>query len=331
MGSLPSGIVAFLLTDVEASTQAWNRSTDATEAALTSLDLDLHAKVAALEGSVVKARGEGDSHLAVFSEASRAITAAAALQRRDDTRLSLRACVLIGEARPREGDYLSAVVSHGARIRSVAHGGQTVATRPAVEVASNHLRDGLTFRTLGVHRVKDIPAPVELLQLCGPGLRASFPPLRTRAFTTSAVMAVVVVDEVRSTPRFRQPDVEVLAWQRSLIQSLRGLSDAHDGRHLKLVGDGCIVAFEDPRTALAFADEVQRRGSFRVGVALGLVDEVEGEIAGRTVFEAYSLMRTAGPGDVRCCTVMQSICAGATARLADVDPADRGVGLVESP
>jgi class 3 adenylate cyclase len=129
-------------------------------------------------------------------------------------------------------------------------------------------------------------------------------------------MAVVVVDEVRSTPRFRQPDVQVVAWQRSLIQSLRDLSDAHDGRHLKLVGDGCIVAFEDPRTALAFADEVQRRGSFRVGVALGLVEEVEGELAGRTVFEAYSIMRTAAPGDVRCCAAMQSICAGATSHRA---------------
>ena len=103
MGSLPSGIVAFLLTDVEASTQAWNRSTDEAEAAVTGLDLDLTALVMAHDGSVVKARGEGDSHLAVFSEASRAIAAAAALQRRSDTRLSLRACVLIGEARPREG------------------------------------------------------------------------------------------------------------------------------------------------------------------------------------------------------------------------------------
>ncbi|MGH9233205.1 MAG: hypothetical protein ACRD0R_07710 [Acidimicrobiales bacterium] len=316
MRSLPSGVVAFLLTDVEASTQAWNRSSDETETALTGLDLDVNAMVAAHEGSVVKARGEGDSHLAVFSEASRAIAAAAALQRRSDSRLSLRACVLIGEARPREGDYLSAVVSHGARIRSVAHGGQTLATRPAVEVASSHLPDGLSFRSLGVHRVKDIPAPVELLQLCGPGLRASFPPLRTRAFTTSAVMAVVVVDEVRSTPRFRQPDVQVVAWQRSLIQSLRDLSDAHDGRHLKLMGDGCIVAFEDPRTALAFADEVQRRGSFRVGIALGLVEEVEGELAGRTVFDAYSIMRSAAPGDVRCCAAMQSICAGATSHRA---------------
>jgi class 3 adenylate cyclase len=311
MGSLPSGIVAFLLTDVEASTQAWNRSTDETEAALVGLDVDLTATVVAHDGSVVKARGEGDSHLAVFSEASGAITAAAALQRRGDTRLSLRACVLIGEARPRDDDYLSPVVSYGARIRSVAHGGQTVVTRPAVDVASSHLGDGLVFRTLGVHRIRDIPAPVELLQLCGPGLRSSFPPLRTRAFTTSAVMAVVIVDQVRPTARFRGPDVEVVAWQRSLIHSLRDLADAHDGRHLKLVGDGCIVAFEDPRTALAFAEDVHRLGSFRVGVAFGLIEEIEGELVGRTVFEAYSLMKTAGPGDVHCCAVMQTLCADA--------------------
>jgi class 3 adenylate cyclase len=310
MGSLPSGIVAFLLTDVEASTRAWNRSPDDTEAAVADLDLDVNAVVDAHAGSVVKARGEGDSHFAVFPEASRAIAATAALQRRRDTRLSLRACVLIGEARPRDGDYLSAVVNHGARIRSVAHGGQTLATRPAVDVASSHLREGLTFRSLGVHRVRDIPAPIELLQLCGPGLRISFPPLRTRAYTASAMMAVVVVDEVQSTHRFAQPDEQVMAWQRSLIQSLRDLSDVHDGRHLKIIGDGCIVAFEDPRSALAFAEDVHQRGSFRVGVALGLIEEVEGELAGRTVFDAYSLMRTAGPGDVRCCAAMQSVCPG---------------------
>jgi class 3 adenylate cyclase len=315
MGSLPSGIVAFLLTDVEASTQAWNSSPDETEAAAADLDLDIKAMVAAHAGSVVKARGEGDSHFAVFSEASRAIAAAAALQRRRDTRLSLRACVLIGEARPRDEDYLSAVVNHGARIRSIAHGGQTLATRAAVDVASSHLRDRLTFRSLGVHRVRDIPVPIELLQLYGPGLRASFPPLRTRAYTTSAMMAVVVVDEVRSTHRIAQPDNKLMAWQRSLIQSLRDISDAHDGRHLKIVGDGCIVAFEDPRSALAFAEDVRRQGSFRVGVSLGLIEEIEGELAGRTVFKAHSLMKTAGAGEVRCCATMQSVWLGTSRQL----------------
>ena len=65
---------------------------------------------------MVKARGEGDSHFAVFSEASGALAAAAALQRRTDTRLSVRAAVIIGEAQPHDGDYLGPVVNHGARI-----------------------------------------------------------------------------------------------------------------------------------------------------------------------------------------------------------------------
>ena len=144
------------------------------DAAVAGLDRDVRSIVATHDGSVVKARGEGDSHFAVFSEASAAIAAAAALQRRPDTRLAARAAVLIGEAEPRDGDYLGPVVNHGARIRSVAHGGQTVTTRSVVDVASSRLPDDLTFRTLGIHRVRDIADPIELFQLFGPGLRAPF-------------------------------------------------------------------------------------------------------------------------------------------------------------
>jgi len=308
MSPLPSGIVAFLMTDVEGSARAWNSSAVEADAAVAALDMDVRSIVAAHDGSVVKARGEGDSHFGVFSEASSALVAAASLQRRSDTRLSIRAAVLIGEAFPREGDYLGPVVNHGARIRSVAHGGQTVTTRSVVDVASGRLPDDLTFRTLGTHRVRDIESPIELFQLCGLGLRASFPPLHTSAFTASVMMAVVSVDAVRSTRRLAHPDEELIAWQRGLIRWLRDLSDDHDGRHLKLVGDGCLVAFEDPRAALAFADCVHERGAFRVGIALGLVEDVEGELTGRTVFEAVLLARAAGAGDVSCCKVMQSVC-----------------------
>jgi class 3 adenylate cyclase len=306
---LPSGMIALLMTDVEASTQGWNASPQKMNAAVTALDEDIHSIVSAHAGSVVKARGEGDSHFAVFSEASRATAASAALQRRADGRLSVRACLLIGEIHPRDDDYVGAVVNHGARIRSAAHGGQIVATRSVVDVAENHLPDDLSFRTLGIHRVRDIPAPIELFQLGGPGLRASFPPLRTSTFNASVIMAVVAVDEVHSTQRMRQADDEqVISWQRGLIESLRDLSDVHDGHHLKFLGDGCHVAFEDPRESLAFADRVHGLGSFRVGVALGLVDVVEGELVGRTVFEAHKVMRTVGPGDTGCCPVMQAVC-----------------------
>lgn len=308
MSSLPSGIVAFLLTDVESSTVAWNESPEDMDDAVGRLDTTLTSIVEAHHGAVVKARGEGDSHFAVFSEASRAVAAAAALQRREDHRLAVRASLSVGEAEPRGGDYLGAIVNHGARIRSVAHGGQTIATRAAVEVACARLPADLSFRALGVHRVADIPDPIELFQLLGPGLRATFPPLRTESFSRSPVMAVVSVDEVRSARRFELPDEEVQAWQRDLIRSLRDLADAHDGRFLKLLGDGCLVAFEDPRIARHFADDVMARGTFRIGIALGLVDVVEGELTGRTVFDAYRLRRLAAPGEVRCCEVTGAVC-----------------------
>src|SRR5215204_6436448 len=144
MRTLPSGLVAFLMTDVESSTKGWNNSTEAKEAAMGGLDADVRAIVDAHEGSLVKARGEGDSHFAAFGLVSRAVAAAAALQRRSDNRLSLRACVLLGEAHARDGDYVGGFINHGARIRSVAHGGQVLATRSVVDVASSHLADDLS-------------------------------------------------------------------------------------------------------------------------------------------------------------------------------------------
>lgn len=309
MRPLPSGIVALLLTDVEASTAAWNTSPTDMEAAVAVLDAHVHRIAPEHGGAVVKARGEGDSHFLVFSEASRAVTAAASVQRRGDDRLSVRACVLLGEIQPRGDDYLGAVVNHGARIRSVAHGGQTVVTRGVVDVAKPHLSDDLSFRPLGAHRVRDVPGPVDLFQLCGGGLRSSFPPLRTRSFTASVVMSVVAVDQVGSARHVdTADDSQVIDWQRALMQGLRDAADEHEGRYLKLLGDGCHVAFEDPRAALAFAAVVHERGSFRIGIAVGLVEDVGGELVGRTVFEAHSLMRRAGAGDTRCCPITQALC-----------------------
>jgi class 3 adenylate cyclase len=308
MGTLPAGIVAFLMTDVVASTEAWNVAAVEMGAALEALDAHITAVVRSHEGSVIKARGEGDSHFAAFDLSSAAISAAAAVQTCPDRRLSVRACVLVGEAQPQGGDYVGAVVNLGARIRSVAHGGQVVVTSPAADLASSHLRDELTLRTLGQHRVRDFPTPMELFQLHGPGLRSSFPPLRTPAFASSVMMAVVSVDEVRSTCRLGKSDEQLIAWQRELIHSMRELSDAHDGRHLKILGDGCLVAFEDPRAAMAFASSIREAAPVRTGIALGLVEDIEGEISGRTVFTAHALMKEAGAAEIRCCPIMEAVC-----------------------
>ena len=165
------------------------------------------------------------------------------------------------------------------------------------------------FKRSSPDRIRDIPPPLELFQLHGPGLRASFPPLRTSSFSASVIMAVVAVDEVQSSRRAGlEDDRELIAWQRGLIESLRGLSDNHDGRYLKFFGDGCHVAFEDPRAAVALATGVHGLGAFRVRVALGLVEVVESELVGRTVYEAHLVMRTVGSGVTACSSVMQAVC-----------------------
>ena len=306
---LPSGVVGLLLLDVEASTAKWNTDAPEMESALQALDRDVRSFVEAHDGVVVKARGEGDSHFCVFEMASPAVAAAAGIQRRTDQRLAVRIAVLLGEAQPHDGDYVGAVVNHGARIRSVAHGGQVVATAGIVDVVRDPMPRGLTFRSLGTHRVRDVPSAVELFQLYGRGLRRSFPPLRTRAHETSTVMAVAVVDEVGATQRLELSAADWLDWQRRLIQTLRELSEQSDGRHLKHVGDGCLVAFEDPRRAIQFAREATDRLPVRVGIALGVIEVVEGELSGRVVVDAYQLMRNASPGEVRVCPLTDAVCA----------------------
>jgi class 3 adenylate cyclase len=309
MGSLPSGIVAILMTDVEASTAAWNESPGATDAAVAALDADVQRIADEHEGTVVKARGEGDSHFVAFAQASRAVRAAAALQRRADRRLLVRAAVVVAELTPRGDDYLGAEVNHAARLRSVAHGGQVVATRAVVDLTQALNADRLTFRSLGLHRVRDLPTAVEVHQLLGPGLRDEFPPLRSSDLETAVLMAVVAVDGVDTRRAMAGADDHaVIEWQRTLVDGLREATRAHDGRCLKLLGDGCLVAFEDPRRALAFADQVHGLGPFRIGVALGLIEDLGGELGGRTVMHAHRLMRPAGAGETRCCPVTQAVC-----------------------
>ncbi len=77
---LPTGVVTFLMTDVEASTRVWREASDA--AALMARQLALIAAAVDAAGGVRPVdQGEADSVLAAFASPGDALAAAFAAQR----------------------------------------------------------------------------------------------------------------------------------------------------------------------------------------------------------------------------------------------------------
>jgi predicted ATPase/class 3 adenylate cyclase len=182
--ALPSGIVTFLFTDVEGSTRLWERLPDEAGRALTRHDQLIETIVAQHAGVLIRPRGEGDSRFAVFDHATNAVIAAVAIQQAlaaepwpTPTPLRVRMALHTGEADLREGDYYGAAVNRCARLRGLAHGGQTLLSMVTARLAHDDLPDGVGLRDMGEHRLKDLSRPEQVYQLLAPGLTDEFPPL----------------------------------------------------------------------------------------------------------------------------------------------------------
>jgi predicted ATPase/class 3 adenylate cyclase len=179
---LPTGIVTFLFTDIEASTRHLAADPDAYPAIIAT-QRELIGAAAVEHGGVVVAH-DGDACFVAFGDAAAAVTAAACAQRalaghhwpNDEVRV--RFGLHTGPAELAGGDYYGIAVHTAARVADAAHGGQILlseATRARADVA------GSTTRDLGLHRLRGIDALVRLHQLEGPGLAPRFPPPRTVA------------------------------------------------------------------------------------------------------------------------------------------------------
>jgi predicted ATPase/class 3 adenylate cyclase len=181
---LPTGTVTFLFTDVEGSTRLWEMHAEAVRAALIRHDALVEETIPRCRGLVVRPRGEGDSRFAVFVKATDAVGAAAALQiafyREPWTTpapLRIRIAIHTGEADLREGDYYGSAVNRCARLRSAAHGGQTLLSSATCDLVRDSLPAGVELLDLGEHRLKDLQRPEHIFQLAVEGLPSSFPPL----------------------------------------------------------------------------------------------------------------------------------------------------------
>jgi predicted ATPase/class 3 adenylate cyclase/DNA-binding CsgD family transcriptional regulator len=180
VSELPTGTVTLLLADVEGSTRLWQTQPEQMTAAVAPLDRTLADVVSAYGGVRPVEQGEGDSFVIAFARASDAVACALALQRSPLAPIRLRIGIHTGEIQLRdEANYIGPTINRTARLRDLAHGGQTVLSGAAEDMVVDRLPDGVWLTDLGSHQLRDLPRPERVVQLCHPDLRNEFPPLRT--------------------------------------------------------------------------------------------------------------------------------------------------------
>jgi predicted ATPase/class 3 adenylate cyclase/DNA-binding CsgD family transcriptional regulator len=183
---VPTGTVTLLLADVEGSTRLWETQPEEMTAAFANLDRALAQVVDAHHGVRPIEQGEGDSFVIAFGRASDAVACALELQRAPLAPIRLRIGLHTGEVQLRdEANYIGPTINRTARLRDLAHGGQTVLSNTTGDLVEDRLPAGGWLTDLGTHAMRDLPRPERVMQLCHPEIRNEFPPLRTSKTTRS--------------------------------------------------------------------------------------------------------------------------------------------------
>src|SRR6202140_5434895 len=148
MAAAPSGVLTFLLTDVEGSTRRWEADAEGMRAALAAHDEALRDAIQAHGGFMFKHTGDGVC--AAFSSPRLAVDAAVAAQRRLE--LPVRMGLATGTAESRDADYFGVVLNRAARLMAAGHGGQILLADSTADQLS-----GVDLLDLGPRRLRDVP------------------------------------------------------------------------------------------------------------------------------------------------------------------------------
>ena len=212
------GMVSMLFSDIEGSTALLRRLGDRYLDALEGHRRILRGVWTAYGGTEMGT--EGDSFFVVFGTAADAVCAAVDGQRElaghswpGGERLRVRMGIHTGTPGVHDGDYWGMDVHLAARIAAAANGGQVVVSAVTGELTD--LPDGVTWRDLGTHHLKDIPEPEHLLQVTVEGLQSDFPPPRTLGTATSLPAPATPLlgresDLARVTDLLGRPDVRLV-------------------------------------------------------------------------------------------------------------------------
>ena len=176
--------VAFLFTDIEASTRAW-------EGDATSMGSDLAHHDAILTDICVAWDGEvfahtGDGLCVAFPTAAAAIGAAVDGQRALEAAgwqrtlpLRVRMAVHAGAAQRRGGNWFGPTLNRAARLLTAASGGQIICSETAAGLSRDLLPDEIGLVDRGEIDLPDISRPERVYQVTHPDLRTETAPLRS--------------------------------------------------------------------------------------------------------------------------------------------------------
>jgi predicted ATPase/class 3 adenylate cyclase len=175
---LPAGMVTLLLADVEDSARLWDAQPREMATAVRRLQRVLSAAIREHDGVRPAGQSDGDSFVIAFARASDAVACALQLQRAALPPIRLRIGLHTSEVQLRDdNNYMGPSITRSARLRDLAHGGQTVLSRVTEEMLLDRLPEGAWLEDLGIHRLQGLPRPERVAQLCHPDLVNEFPAL----------------------------------------------------------------------------------------------------------------------------------------------------------
>jgi predicted ATPase/class 3 adenylate cyclase len=174
------------MTDIEGSTQLVARLGGAWPGVLDAHFALMRTAVNDHGGTWVSS--EGDSVFAVFPSVRQAVAGAVQAQRETAHRewpsgaiLKIRMGIHAGEAVLGGRDYTGIDVHHTGRLSAAGHGGQILVSDTARALSGDPPAEGLSYRDLGRHQLRDMSAPERIHQVIGADLALEFSPLRTES------------------------------------------------------------------------------------------------------------------------------------------------------
>jgi predicted ATPase len=179
-----------LFTDIEGSTWLLRELGAAYAGVLSDQRRIMRDAIAANDGHEMGT--EGDSFFVVFTTAESAVRAATETQRGlaanvwpAGATVSVRMGLHVGEPTRHEEGYVGLDINRAARIASTANGAQIVISVQLHNEVSRIAIEGVSYRDLGLHRLKDLPQPEHIFQLVVAGLDDVTTPIKSLGTQTN--------------------------------------------------------------------------------------------------------------------------------------------------